>query len=135
MPAPEFDLLDETPPGPRLAVTAEVLFLVNLMLAPGVAFLILVVLWRRHRNDTHPLVRNHLRQTVAASLWGGSLLVGVTVAVVLLGGFTNPWSWVVSLIYFVCFHAALILFGVIGLSRAMASRPYRYPVIGPKLVD
>lgn len=134
MPAPQPDLLKEDMPGPALAVTAEALFLANLMIIPGVAFVVLVVLWWRHREGP-PLVRNHLRQTVAASLWGGTLLVGVSIAVFLLGGFTNPWSWVVGVIYFVCFHAMLILFGVIGLNRAMLARPYRYPVIGPKLVD
>lgn len=134
MPAPEPDLLKDEMPGPKLAVTAEALFLANLMIIPGIAFVMLVVLWWRHREGP-PLVRNHLRQTVAASLWGGMLLVGVTIAVLLLGGFMNPWSWVVSVIYFVCFHAMLILFGVIGLNRAMLARPYRFPIIGPKLVD
>lgn len=135
MPEPEHDLLKEDMPGPPLAVAAESLFLVNLMIAPGLAFIILVALWWRHRLSAPALARNHLKQTVVASLWGGGLLVGVSVAVFLLGGFTNPWSWVVGVLYFVCFHAMLILFGVIGLNRAMLARPYRFPIIGPKLVE
>jgi hypothetical protein len=131
----EPDLLKENIPGPPLAVAAEALFLANLMIAPGLAFLILVGLWWWHRDGAPALARNHLRQTVVASLWGGAMLVGVSVAVFLLGGFDNPWSWVVGVIYFVSFHAMLILFGVIGLNRAILARPYRYPLIGPKLVD
>ena len=131
----EPDLLKENIPGPPLAVAAEALFLANLMIAPGLAFLVLVGLWWWHRDSAPELARNHLRQTVVASLWGGAMLVGVSVAVFLLGGFDNPWSWVVGVIYFVSFHAMLILFGVIGLNRAILARPYRYPLIGPKLVD
>lgn len=131
----EPDLLKEALPGPKLAVAAEALFLVNLMIVPGLAFLLLVALWWRHRRHPSTLVRNHLAQTVAASLWGGAMLVGVSVAIFLLGGFENPWSWVVGVLYFVCFHAMLILFGVIGLNRAMLARPYRFPLVGPRLVE
>jgi hypothetical protein len=42
---------------------------------------------------------------------------------------------VVGVIYFVSFHGMLILFGVIGLNRAILARPYRFPVIGPKLIE
>ncbi|NMG73397.1 hypothetical protein [Aromatoleum diolicum] len=135
MPVEEHNLLKENMPGPPLAVAAQSLFLVNLMIAPGIAFLILVALWWHYRDSAPLLARNHLRQTVAASLWGGGLLVGVSVVIFLLGGFDNPWSWVVGVIYFVSFHAMMILFGVIGLNRAMLDRPYRFPVIGPKLLD
>ena len=135
MPVEEHDLLKEDMPGPPLAVAAESLFLVNLMIAPGLAFLVLVALWWRHRNSAPALARNHLQQTVVASLWGGGMLVGVSVTIFLLGGFDNPWSWVVGVIYFVSFHAMLILFGVIGLNHAMLDRPYRFPIIGPKLLD
>jgi hypothetical protein len=131
----EPDLLRENVPGPPLAIAAEALFLANLMIAPGLAFLALFVLWWRHRHDAPSLARNHLTQTMAASLWGGAILVSVSAGVFLLGGFTNPWSWVVGVLYFVCFHAMLILFGVIGLNHAILARPYRYPVIGPRLVD
>jgi hypothetical protein len=131
----EPDLLKENLPGPPLAIAAEALFLINLMLAPGLAFIALVGLWLHYRNRASTLVRNHLLQTVVASLWGGAMLVGVSVAVFLLGGLENPWSWVVGVIYFVSFHGMLILFGVIGLNRAILARPYRFPVIGPKLIE
>lgn len=131
----EPDLLKESLPGPPLAIAAEALFLINLMLAPGLAFIALVGLWLCYRNRASTLVRNHLLQTIVASLWGGAMLVGVSVAVFLLGGLENPWSWVVGVIYFVSFHGMLILFGVIGLNRAILARPYRFPVIGPKLIE
>ena len=78
------DPLRHVMPGPRLAVVAEALFLINLMLLPGLAFLALMVLWAMNREHPDPLVRNHLRQTGWTCIWGGLLLVVISVAIFLL---------------------------------------------------
>lgn len=121
---------DAAPPGQSLAVAAEVLYLVNLLLLPGVAFLGLLLLWRQAYRDAPPLARCHLRQTLAGSLWAGGLLIGANLAIVLLGGYDQPATWVVAILYFTIFHSSLVLLGVLGLARAMAGQPYRYPLIG-----
>jgi hypothetical protein len=105
------------------------------MILPGIGFGLLMLLWLLKRNHPSPLVRNHLQQTVTVSIYGGFILVGLSVAVFLLGGFDNPWSWVIGVLYFVCLHATLIIFGVMGLNAAILQRPYRYPVLGPRLKD
>lgn len=135
MSAQEPDLLKEQMPGPRLAILAEALFLANLLIAPGLAFLALLVLWRRHRDSAPLVVRNHLQQTVVASIYGGAMLVGVSVAIFLLGGFDDPWSWVLGILYFVSFHATLVIFGVVGLNHAILGRSWQYPFIGPDLYE
>jgi len=135
MSAQEPDLLKEQMPGPRLAILAEALFLANLLIAPGLAFLALLVLWRRHRDSAPLVVRNHLQQTVVASIYGGAMLVGVSVGIFLLGGFDDPWSWVVGILYFVSFHATLVIFGVVGLNHAILGRSWQYPFIGPDLYE
>ncbi len=126
------DPLRHVMPGPQLAVAAEALFLINLMLLPGLAFLALMVLWAKHHDHEDPLVRNHLRQTGWTCIWGGLLLVMISIAIVLLGGFDNPWTWVIGILYFVLVHAGLILLGVMGLSRAINGRSWRYPLLGPR---
>jgi uncharacterized Tic20 family protein len=115
-----------------IAVQAEALYLVNLLLVPGLAFLALLWLARRHADSSNPLTRCHLRQTVVVSLWAGLLLVAVTLLIVLLGGFEAPATWVVLILYFTCCHSALVLFGVLGLARAMAGQLYVYPLIGSR---
>ncbi len=115
-----------------IAVQAEALYLVNLLLAPGLGFICLLWLARRHANKPSALTRCHLRQTIVASIWSGVLLMVVTLVIVLLGGFDNPATWMVLILYFVCCHSALILFGVLGLSRAMAGQIYVYPLIGSR---
>ena len=123
---------DLAAPGRSTAVIAEALYLANLMLIPGLGFVALLVLWWRERERAPELARGHLRQTVAASLWAGGLLVAANVAIILLGGYDSAWTWIVVVLYFTTCHATLIFCGAIGLSRALAGKPFRFPLIGPR---
>ena len=116
----------------RLAVLAESLYLANLLIAPGFAFLALLWLWRRPDLPAMPLARQHLRQTIAASLWAGALLIGLSATILLIGGFNSMWSWLALILYFTFFHSTLVLCGMLGLSRALAGQPFRFPLIGPR---
>ena len=113
-----------------LAVLAEVLYLANLMLLPGIAFLGLLGLWLKHRQSASALARCHLRQTVAASVWAGLLLIVVNLLIVSFGGYHQASTWVIVIIYFTTFHATLVLLGVLGLAKAMAGQSYVFPLIG-----
>lgn len=117
----------------RLAIAAEGLYLANLLIAPGFAFIALLWLWRRTPAADAPLASQHLIQTVVASLWAGALLGGLSLAILLIGGFGSMWSWLAVILYFTFFHSTLVLFGMFGLSRAMAGQPFRFPLIGPGL--
>lgn len=120
----------EATPGFSLAVAAEALYLINLMIAPGLAFAALLALWWRHRRGSPALARCHLAQTMAGSLWAGALLVVVNTAIIALGGYDSPHTWVVVILYFTTCHTTLICFGAIGLARALAGQPYVFPLIG-----
>lgn len=123
---------DSGQPGQTLAVTAEVLYLVNLLLAPGLGFAILLRLYFRHRATAPQLAVCHLQQTVVASIWAGILLVVANLAILLLGGYTSANTWIVVILYFTTCHSTLVLLGVLGLSKAMAGQPYTFPLIGRK---
>jgi uncharacterized Tic20 family protein len=116
-------------------VTAEVLYLANLLLLPGVAFLALLRLWSKHRRTATSLARCHLRQTVSASLWAAGLLIAANALIILLGGYHQPSTWVVVILYFTIFHSTLVLLGVLGLAKAMAGQIYVYPLIGRRCHD
>jgi hypothetical protein len=120
-------------PGQGLAVTAEVLYIVNLLLLPGLAFMALLVVYVRNIRDAPALAACHLRQTLSASLWAGALLLAANIIIVLLGGYRSPNTWVIVIIYFTTCHAALVLLGVVGLARAMAGQCFRYPLVGRPL--
>jgi len=112
-----------------LAVAAEALYLINLMLAPGLAFLVLAWLWWRRRGDAHPVARVHLEQAFRVSLVGGALIF-TTLVIGAIGGFHGPGVWVVVILYFTVVHSSLILLGVVGLVKAINREAWRYPLIG-----
>lgn len=114
------------------AVQAEVLYLLNLLLLPGLAFIGLLWLAYRHRHSGNEIVRCHIKQTIAASLWAGFLLTVVAVAILAMGGLFVPASWIVMILYVLCCHATLVLLGVVGLSRALSGETYIYPLIGSR---
>lgn len=121
--------------GGGLAVLAESLYLVNLLLAPVLAFLVLAVLYLRTRRHAPPLAAAHLGQTFAASLWAGVLLVVVNALILLAGGYQGVVAWTLMILYFILCHATLVLLGVLGLVKAMAGQCWRYPLIGPRLPE
>ena len=117
-------------PGQGLSVLAESLYLANLLLAPGLAFGMLLYLYRRHGISAPPLARCHLRQTLSASLWAGALLILVNLLILLLGGYRAAYTWLLVILYFVVCHTTLVMLGMIGLAKAMAGQCYRFPLVG-----
>lgn len=119
-----------TQPGQTLAVVAESCFLLNLIFLPVIGFIILTVLYFRYRNIAPPLARCHLCQTFKASIWAGIMLVLVNALIILLGGYDSPSVWIIVILYLTSFHAAFIMYGTFGLTRAMNGQHYHYPLIG-----
>lgn len=126
---------DPTEPGQGLAVTAEALYLANLLVLPLIAFLPLLVLFLQCDRHTPPLARAHLEQTFGASLWAGILLVFVNGGILLLGGYSGPWTWLIVILYFTLCHSSLVLLGMFGLARAMAGQCFRFPLVGRPLPE
>lgn len=119
-------------PGQTLALAAEGLFLANLLIAPGMAFLALAWLWWKNRENGPLLARQHLHQAFWVSLYGGILIVALSAIFILAGGLYWEWTWVLVILYFTCVHSTLVLCGMFGLARAMAGQAFRYPLIGPR---
>ena len=121
---------DSEKPGQTLAVAAEALYLANLLLAPGLCFIILLRLYFKHRATAPSLAVCHLKQTLSASIWAGVLLIIANLAIFLLGGYTSANTWTVVIIYFTTCHSTLVLLGMIGLAKAMAGQIFVYPLLG-----
>ncbi len=116
--------------GQTLAVFAEALYLANLLIMPVLSFIILLFLYMKQRTSAPPLALNHLSQTLRASLWAGAMIMLVNIGILLAGGYDSGWTWVVLIIYFTSIHATFVLLGMLGLSKAMAGKPYRFPLLG-----
>jgi uncharacterized Tic20 family protein len=114
----------------RLATWAGTLYLLNLLLLPGLAFLILVFLYKKHSDHNSLYVRNHYHQNLLAMIISGVAIIGVSVAILLLGGFDSPWTWMVLVLYGVSVHATLVLLGVLSVVKAGNGEDYHYPLLG-----
>ena len=126
---PSVELTD----GAGVAITAEGLYLANLLLIPGLGFLLLLGLWWRRREKAPPLAAAHLGQTMSGSVWAGILLVIANALILLLGGYKGPNVWAIVITYFTLCHSMLIMFGAYGLAKAMAGQCWRYPLVGRPL--
>ena len=122
---------EEEKAGQNLAVLAEALYLVNLLILPGIGFLLLVGLWFKYKDSAPPLAHQHLKQTTFISLIGGLLIVTLSGLILGLGGLDWEWTWVTLILYFTCIHSTLVLLGMYALIKAMNGQMWRFPLIGP----
>jgi len=116
--------------GKLLAIQAETLYLINLMLAPGLAFFLLLGLYWLNRNSADALDMNHLSQTVGVSITGGALIMLAIAIFLYTGGMESGYTLMTLVLYFTFIHSSLIFMGIMGLVKAMAGEHYVYPLIG-----
>jgi len=122
-------LENENSSGVPQATKAEILYLLNLTFLPVIAFIMLLNMRNQLSSESTALEKSHLTQTINASIWAGILMIGINSLILFLSGINNVWTWVYIIIYFTSIHSALILFGVIGISKAQGGHFYAYPVI------
>ncbi len=123
--------------GRTIAVTAEMLFLLNLFLffLPVVILAILGVLYFRQRNNKSRLARNHLIQAFVAAGITTVLFLLTNLLIVLNGGYQSVALLIASEVYLVAVVMPFSIVGIFGLLKAMAQQEYRYPLIGKYLIQ
>lgn len=114
----------------KLAASAQALYLFNISFLPILSFVILIHLYVKNRYSISPIAVLHFRQSILANIISGVLLLAVSGIILFIGGLNSPYTWMILLIYFICIHSALILFGVFAFIRALAKQEYVYPVFG-----
>lgn len=111
----------------RLSIMAPVLYLLNLLLLPGFAFLVLVFIYIKYRNISEPVARVQIQQNFYASIVSGLAIVGISIVIILIGGFSSMYSWMIMLIYALSIHATLVLLGAFSLAKSINQQAYLYP--------
>lgn len=103
-----------------VAVVAQSLYLANLLLMPGLSFLVLLIYFHRKKAASR-LSRLHLYRSVQLSLVAGLFLAFIPL---LYLWFSDSQSRAMMLIvfYFVCFHAGFVMLGIVNLARAMSAK-------------
>lgn len=113
-----------TPSSTRSAIIYQSLYLINLLLLPGIAFFILLWLWFTKEKSPQRMarwVRVHLIRTIQLSLAVGIFLIIIPMIVMVISPEFDA-SLMVMIIYFVTLHAGFVLIGMLNLSRAMAKK-------------
>jgi hypothetical protein len=121
--------------GQSLAVVAESLYVANLLILPFIAFFALVYLFMKQHGSAPPLARSHLEQTLSASIGIAIMFFACAMIIMLLRawGLEDVSIWMIVVIVFTIIHATMVLFGVLGLAKAMSGKCWRYPVFGKPL--
>jgi len=124
----------------KFSVICQSLYLTNLLLLPGVSFLVILYFYRQYCQlkavsiSVESMVENneirirslgigkiHLIRSIQLSVLAGLLLAVVPLLVIYFSSQLEA-SIMVGLIYFVTLHAGFILIGMLNLSRAMAKK-------------
>jgi uncharacterized membrane protein len=123
--------------GQQLAILAESLYVANLLIIPFLGFIILGFVFLKKHGTAPPLAQSHLEQTIAASIGIAVMFIAFAGIIMLLRmwGLEAVGVWIIVVIVFTIIHATMVLFGVLGLARAMAGKCWRYPVFGHALPD
>ncbi len=128
-------------PSGKFSVIYQSLYLANLLLVPGLFFLVLIYYYYQYKqqqkiktNTADNTVVNrsiqlrnlgigkiHLIRSIQLSVLAGFLLAIVPLIVIYFSSQLQT-SIMVGLIYFVTLHAGFVLIGMFNLSRAMAKK-------------
>ncbi len=128
-------------PSGKFAVICQSLYLANLLLVPGLFFLVLIYYYNQYKqqqkvkddsvesasvNRTVQLRylgigKIHLIRSIQLSILSGILLAVIPLTVIYFSSQLQT-SIMVGLIYFVTLHAGFVLIGMFNLSRAMAKK-------------
>jgi len=108
------------------AILYQSLYLANLLLLPGFAFLTLIWFLVDELKATNKVSisrysRVHLIRTVQLSLVAGLALVIIPLFFMLVTSQFNT-SLMLIIVYFVTLHALFVLIGILNLSRAMTKK-------------
>lgn len=131
----ENDLNEDEVDGQGLAILAESLYVANLLILPFLAFIILGFIFLKRHGTAPPLAQSHLEQTISASI-GIAILFIVCAGIIMLlkmWGLEDVAVWMIIVTVFTIIHATMVLFGVLGLAKAMAGKCWRYPLFGNPL--
>jgi hypothetical protein len=106
----------------HIASKAALASLLNLTFLPGIAFVWLLIKFRRA--EVGNIAHYHLSFAIKLNLLAFFALVAVTTMMLLLGGFDSAWTWVYVITYFTLVHTAFILIGVWAMVRSWSGQHF-----------
>lgn len=125
----------KTPEKQGLAITAEALYMLNLLF-PVIPLFALGVIYFQNRKNPSLFLRSHIVQPWIAALISTSLFFLINLIAALLGGYSS-WDNVISIHSLVALEVYTLLVilpflvpGLLGLTKALSGLAWRYPLLG-----
>lgn len=107
--------------GQKLASIAALMYLVNLLLLPGIALGGLIWMRSRYAGNSPPLAVYHLRLAINASLIAILIIAGGSAVLWLL--FSHSATGIsMVLLYAITSHTFCVLWGIFCLAKAMSGK-------------
>jgi len=107
----------------NLAIIMQSLYLSNLLLVPGLSFLVMLYLFFRDKNMLpRGVAKIHLYRAIQLTIIAGIFLV-ILPGIALIMAYDFQTSLMLSLVYFVTIHAFFVLLGMLNLTKAMVNKP------------
>ncbi len=104
----------------RSAIIYQSLYLMNLLLLPGIAFIIL--LWLFYKNSKQlGWQRIHLYRAIQLSLLAGLLVIIMPLIIIFTAKKFEAYL-LAMILYCISVHTAFVMMGMLNLARAMARK-------------
>ena len=111
---------------------AMAFFMANLLFI-GIFYLILWALYFLAYKNASQVSKNHIKQ----ALWGGTITTSIAIILATIAytttGFASVEALLMAEIYLMVIVPIFMLLGIIGFSRAINERNFRFPIIGSML--
>ncbi len=114
------------------AAVAEAFFIANLIFV-GIFYLALWVLYLRRYKNAAPLTQNHLKQTLFASSISTAIFLIINLIIILSSGYASVTALLSLEVYFMLLAPVFLLAGIIGFSKAVAGKDFRYPLLARQM--
>jgi len=100
----------------KRASNAALASILNLTILPGFAFIALLLIYNKTKPDT--IDHYHALLGLKINIIAAAVLLIVSAIMIVLGGFSSPWTWVYVISYFTIVHTAFIVFALWALVRS-----------------
>lgn len=99
-----------------LASKAALYSLLNLTVLPIIGFVMLVMLYKKTKNDS--ISRYHATLGIKINIIAAVMLLLVSLVIILVSGLDSPWTWVYVISYFTIVHTTFIMTAIWSLVRS-----------------
>ena len=108
---------------------AEAFYIANLLFI-GIFYIFLWGLYFLAYKKASDVSKNHLKQTLFAASLSTLIVILLNIFVVLTAGYASATALIVAEVYLMVVVPVFMLFGILGFTKAVNEKDYKFPIIG-----